>query len=276
MHQLQSRPEVHLRECAGCHACTASRIPRPHALDAYYHAYYGNAKSSELGSRTTVANRGRFCGHVSDRITSCVARPIRRVLDFGGGDGAIAYGVCQNLASSSEEDREIDVVDYVCQSAATPHDSSIQIRSYASLDEVPNETYDLVLASGVIEHLPDPRQVLTRLLKCVAVGGLFYARTPWVLPLQRLAKWLGIRLDFSFPGHIHDLGGDFWRFVFAGGLAPPGFQICVERPSPVETSVRHGGLITVCAHLLKAPWFVVGNAYKLVGGWEVFAVRNQA
>lgn len=38
-------------------------------------------------------------------------------------------------------------------------------------------------ASSVIEHLPEPMPILTNLLGSLKVGGCFYARTPWIVPV---------------------------------------------------------------------------------------------
>jgi SAM-dependent methyltransferase len=273
VHTFQDDPEVALRECAACHASTASRIPRPDALDTYYGSYYEETRSGEGDSQTTMDNLDRFCAHLTVGIQKNAKRPIRRVLDFGGGDGSISYGTCRRIAAATNQTIEIDLVDFDRIPLKVDEREGVQLHEFTSLDDVRLEAYDLVLASGVIEHLPNPQEITSRLLGLVEPGGLFYARTPWMLPLQKAVSYFGIRIDFAFPGHIHDLGGDFWRTYFASDLTPADFRICYDRPSPVETGLRRGGLVSVCAHLLKAPWFLLGSRYKLVGGWEVFVTR---
>jgi SAM-dependent methyltransferase len=269
---LQDHPEVLLRQCAVCHAATASRIPRPDALDTYYGAYYEGTRDGD--SQTTMDNLDRFCDHLTAGIRKYARRPIRRVLDFGGGDGSISYGTCRRIVAATKQSVDIDLIDYGRRPLAVEEEEGVQLHVYASLDDARLDAYDLVLASGVIEHLSNPQKITSRLLGLVDPGGLFYARTPWVLPLHNVATLLGVQIDFAFPAHIHDLGGDFWRAYFASDRTPADFRICRERPSPVETGLRRGGLVSVCAHVLKAPWFLLGNRYKLVGGWEVFAARG--
>jgi hypothetical protein len=139
------------------------------------------------------------------------------------------------------------------------------------LEEV-NGPYDLVLASAILEHIPDLYPVLTRLFQLVREGGWFYARTPWVLPLASVVR----NFDITFPAHVHDLGNDFWsRVPEVFGLRPRHYR---SATSPVETSFEGSFMRTLAAHLLKFPSRVEhavspvsrkNRIWKLVGGWEV-------
>ena len=103
---------------------------------------------------------------------------------------------------------------------------------------------------------------------------MFYARTPCVAPLMGWAGRLGVRWDFTFPAHLHDLGQAFWEGWFARGGAAERFRIVRSRPSIVETTLSKHLVRTVVARVIKSPWYVLGRSYGLVGGWEIFATRR--
>jgi SAM-dependent methyltransferase len=167
----------------------------------------------------------------------------------------------------------VTVVDYG-QNLVTPQNELVILEKTESLS-VLTGAYDLVIASAVIEHYPSARLLLEQLLQRTNPGGIFYARTPHMLPIMGLFRLFGISIDFTYPGHVHDLGQTFWEGIFAKEYANT-FQILESRPSIVETTLRKHFLRTVAAYSFKAPWYLLGKSYKHVGGWEIFARRNPA
>jgi SAM-dependent methyltransferase len=162
---------------------------------------------------------------------------------------------------------EVVVVD-VEPPAGRPADASV--RWMSRLEDAPGE-FSLVLASAVLEHVPDLRDVLERLFARVAPGGFLYIRTPYVVPL---ARWLP-GADLGFPAHVHDLGSEFW------GRLPAVFNLpltCLfSRPSPVAASWRRDPLRAAAASLLKLPALVEARLsapsrqhrfWPWAGGWE--------
>jgi hypothetical protein len=66
------------------------------------------------------------------------------------------------------------------------------------------------------------------------------------------------------------MGQEFWERLpdtLRGEVGK--LDVVSSRPSIVETCFRQDAVRTVAAYLLKAPWYVLGRRYKLVGGWEV-------
>jgi SAM-dependent methyltransferase len=270
VHRLQSDPEVLLLQCDRCHASTASRRPTDQALAELYSTYY-NDKAPDA-PRVTFNYVERFGDHLARAwLHSRKHQPRVRILDFGGGDGGVAIATARTLLGARVESAEITLVDFH-EKPADPGDPRITIRRFAELEEA-GGGYDLVVASAVIEHLPRPRPVLDALLAALGPGGLFYARTPWILPIMRTTGRLGLRWDFTYPAHLHDLGQDFWEHHFAN---LPGFTLQRSQPSLVETTLDQFLVRTLAAHLLKAPWRLFGRHWPWVGGWEVFVRRNPA
>ena len=108
------------------------------------------------------------------------------------------------------------------------------------------------------------------LLKC----GVFYARTPCMLPLIKFLKNLRIKIDFSFPGHIHDLGQAFWESYLHQAISCGDLILLESNPSFVETTFKRHFFRTLASYLFKAPWYLLGRRYTLVGGWEIFIKKT--
>ena len=70
------------------------------------------------------------------------------------------------------------------------------------------------------------------------VDGVFYARTPCMLPLIKFLKNLRIKIDFSFPGHIHDLGQAFWESYLHQAISCGDLILLESNPSIVETTFK--------------------------------------
>ncbi len=269
---LQDAPEVRLLLCASCHAASASRMPKPAALAEYYSTYYESPRLADSVQKVTFNEVSRFGRHLASTVLRHHKDPDISILDFGGGDGSIAHAVAVEMLEHGARGAEITIVD-TNKDTLSPPDGRISMVRKNGLEEVPSE-HSLVMASAVIEHVPKPREVLDGLLARLRSGGIFYARTPYMLPLMKLLAPVGVTLDFTFPGHVHDLGQSFWEGYFSR-IAPAGaFQILKSKPSIVETTVRQHFVRTVAAHCLKAPWYLLGRAYKLVGGWEVFVRKR--
>lgn len=270
--RLQESPTVEMLRCGNCRACSASHMPRPEILDEYYRAYYAGKPE-----RLTCPNSDGLARHIlrflaapADTALDGPPAPRARILDFGGGDGTVAGKVARGLLTRGPSGRvDVDLVDY-----EKPRESvadGVRLRGHSSLDEVDGR-YDLVIASAVLEHVPQLNPVMRKLFGLVVPGGYFYARTPYILPLARLVK----AMDITYPAHVHDMGSQFWdRVRETFGLDA---TLVRSAPSPVETTLAAHPLRTIAAGLLKAParleqWLRPRGRrdhwWRLVGGWEV-------
>lgn len=261
-------------QCSTCHAISASRIPTPEALTEYYSGYYDSPDPRQAADeRITFDKPRRLADHLADtyRCYSSNREAPISILDFGGGNGAISHLLAMRLIEKGAEQVDITVVDYNKETVC-PQDGRVTINRAESLD-VLKSPYSLVIASAVIEHHPRPRELLRHLLYLIEQGGVFYARTPCMLPIMNLLRLVGVKVDFTYPGHLHDLGQVFWEGLFTKERSDS-FRILASRPSIVETSLGEHFLRTVAAYSLKAPWYLLGESYKFVGGWEIFSQKN--
>ena len=257
--RLQSDPDVEMLACARCRACSASRMPAAEVLEAYYATYYAG-----LERGVTFSDTVRFARHLVRLFPDRTFGRSIRILDYGGGDGSLSRSVAERLIGTGRTAHAaITVVDFATRQAEWS--DTIDIRFQTPAQPI-DEAFDLVLASAILEHVPDLHPLLGRLYAAIAAGGLFYARTPYAVPLARLMP----RLDLAFPAHVHDMGWPFWRrFPDWSGWS---VHSIVSRPSPVAASLREDPLRALAAMAMKWP-ARIARCWPFAGGWEVLLRR---
>jgi 2-polyprenyl-3-methyl-5-hydroxy-6-metoxy-1,4-benzoquinol methylase len=247
-------------------------MPRMDVLASYYASYY-----DDRDCEVTFSAPLRFAKHVVNALPRGAFDAHMRILDFGGGDGSLSKAVSERLIALGRiRGAEVLVIDFITREQTRGEPVSVRYQSPA---EKIDGQYDLVLASAILEHVPDLNPVLQMLHACMATEGFFYARTPYVIPLTRLFP----RLDLTYPAHVHDMGSDFWnRFSETFEWRT---RVVASRPSVVAGSLAGDAVRTLAAAALKTPAYVenwlsprsrVGRVWHLVGGWEVLLQKNEA
>jgi len=258
-------------------------MPTAQLLIDYYATFY-TAGTSPSGGPHNVAteNPERAARHMAKMISPILHKSkgkvptseIIRVLDYGGGDGTLSVLLVRELIRrkicSSAEVTVVDLSDGFTKLSL----DKTQVTKFPSLDLVGSELgYDVVVASAVLEHIPNFRPILESLVDRLQPGGLMYLRTPWSSALATTLSHVGVGYDMSFPEHVHDMGGDFWKKA-AGSLNGRDVRVMISRPSFVSTSLAKSPFMTIVAALLKAPSYVLGPRWPYVGGWEVLWCRK--
>lgn len=266
----QQNPDVWFLRCLHCKACSASRMPTQDFLKGLYSQFYASEDQE-----VTFRGVHRFAKH----ILSICPRPqnISKILDFGGGSGALAIEVAEQLQKINRRAIEICVVDFEKQELSKKGD--ISLTGVTDLSDI-GESYDLVIASAVLEHIPDVNKQMLDLVSKLGPGGFFYGRTPFSIPLKQLFS----KYDMLFPFHVHDMGFEFWN-AFDGSFSLT-LDYIASQPSIVESLLSEDPVRTVIAHSLKLPTRIelsLRNSKTLrrppvwpyVGGWEVGLVRPE-
>ncbi|MCG8587936.1 MAG: class I SAM-dependent methyltransferase [Proteobacteria bacterium] len=261
---LQEDPRVAMSACPDCRGMSADRFPD----DAFLRALYDPAHyASDLLQNARPTER--CARHVASFVEAAADCDLR-ILDYGGSDGSLSQALAEALRRRGYRGRlEFTIVDFA---PAKSHDEFhfIDVDAFYGLED----PFDVVLASAVLEHLTEFPRTVQKLLSLAGPGALFYARTPYEVPLQR--RFPGYRV--RWPRHVHDLGPAFWdRFLATFGVAG---RLRRSAPSIVESDWRQKPVRTAIATALKAPghletaWLkpalgYSGNAWHWVGGWEV-------
>jgi len=245
-------------------------LPTTRFLEDYYANFYHHA-----GTKVTFRSPRKLAAHIANSIPR-LREGLIDILDFGGGDGTIARMVIGELAKINPQcSYRATVVDLYDQLGA--QSAETDIRCASDLNAVKGKTFDIVIASAILEHVPDVLSTLHGLFGLMAPLGLFYARTPWATPLKKVFPWYGLR----YPMHLHDLGPSYWNRVGARRSVP--ITILASRPSIVASGFSAKEIArTLLAHLLKFPARVEARirkepkdyVWELVGGWEVMLQRD--
>jgi 2-polyprenyl-3-methyl-5-hydroxy-6-metoxy-1,4-benzoquinol methylase len=117
--------------------------------------------SIESWLRATEQDDQRRCEMLRPLLTN------RRTLDFGCGAGGFVQKARASAAEVAGVEPECRVRDYWGE----------DLTIYSSLEKV-GRGYDLITAFHVVEHLPDPRTVLTELAACLGHGGRMVIEVP--------------------------------------------------------------------------------------------------
>jgi len=122
------------------------------------------------------------------------ATPTDRCLDIGCGDGAYAYALSQHVTSVVGVDADYDAVKLANRELrrravanVTCHQMVIADLSLAAVGR--STPFDLVYSMDVIEHLPEPEQLLERAVSVVAPTGYVVIGTPLYLGEELLSPY---------------------------------------------------------------------------------------
>ena len=187
---LGEKGVVRLLRCPSCGFVFADRAVwrEPYSEKDYYDPEFQPNERYPLQPSATE----------SDRMNTILrhTKP-GRFLDFGGGLGktglaALARGFDVTLI----EDSERAVVN-----GGKHHPEIRWIRGRAIPAGTPDMTFDVAGMFHVLEHLPDPREVLSQLHRVLKPGGLLIVEVPnWGSHLRRLQ---GVHWQYVIDHHVN-------------------------------------------------------------------------
>jgi SAM-dependent methyltransferase len=181
------RNGFHVLSCQSCHTLYTARLPDAKSAQDY-NTYYD---SRNLSVPASICRRldeivAQFSGY----------RHNNRLLDVGFGAGSL-------LQTASRAGWTVEGVE-VSQSALR-HAQGIGLSTFCGeLAEAryPTEYFDVVVASELLEHVPDPGALVREVARILRSGGLFWATTPHGGGIS--ARLLGLQWSvISPPEHLH-------------------------------------------------------------------------
>ena len=186
-------------------AMTATR------MDTYTHGHHRSVVAHH-GSRTAEDSAAFLLPHLE---------PGMRLLDVGCGPGSITVGLAKRVAPGRVVG--LDVADTILATATEAversglHNVEIQHGSVYGLD-VDSDSFDVVFAHQVLQHLTDPVAALREMKRVTAPGGLVavrdvdYATFAWHPPHPNLTRWLALYHEVT--AH-NDAQADAGRYLLA-------------------------------------------------------------
>ncbi len=194
-------------------------------------------------SQVLVANR--ILHHLRSR------RDIKRVLEAGCGNGGLADSLNRAGFEVAGFDTSTSGIDQARR--AFPQVQFDVASVYDDLFALFGSTFDACVASEVIEHVYDPRRMVSRIFDVVRPGGWFILTTPYHGYLKNLAIAITGKMDDHFTalwdgGHIK-----FWsRATLSALLEEAGFGVvAVEGVGRVPLLWK--GMIVVARKPVGAP-----------------------
>ncbi len=157
-----------LLRCPSCGSYRIDPMPLHHNVEGaeFYSEYYADKISG--------ANRHSRYWQVVRR-TPALATPGEAALDIGSGEGTL----CEELRAAGW--RRVVGVEISAARVARARHRYPEIEFFEGTLErlpLPEQAFDLITMDNVIEHLPDPRAVLTRIASLLTPGGRCVLITP--------------------------------------------------------------------------------------------------
>lgn len=171
-----------------------------------------------------------------DRAIAAVG-PGRRLLDLGCGDGVLG----QALRDRFEEVVGADISESALEAAARRGLITQRINADSPPFPFPDSTFDAITCLDLIEHVFEPRVLVTEIARILAPGGVLYLATPnmrYLLRIKELAlgrfpktsgdteyAWDGGHLHYFTPQDLRELLAERGlRTVSEWGIVSPGVR----------------------------------------------------
>lgn len=185
--------EWDIYKCDNCLTQFINPIPSDEELQIMYDEFY--KEDAEQVKRLFNPNYGVLSFPRQWGIIKVLTKKkYGRIMDFGCGGGHFLDRVSGNWdkygVELSERARNIATLK--------------KIKTFATLEDgkFPNEYFDVVVMFATIEHLPNPKDVVSQLSKLLKIGGLFVIATGDVESLKAKRQGKNWHL-YAPPGHIY-------------------------------------------------------------------------
>jgi SAM-dependent methyltransferase len=155
-------------KCAACGSLYIQRMPSESELARFYPPNYHSFASEGLLARMRHSAR-------ASRIESVLRRPPEAVLDYGCGNGSFLHYLAERLPGAVLWGFELGP-HFERSTSADGRITIVRGRPHHVTSEVPH--VDVITLNHVIEHLPNPLEIVRRLNSHLRTNGVIEGQTP--------------------------------------------------------------------------------------------------
>jgi ubiquinone/menaquinone biosynthesis C-methylase UbiE len=198
------RAEKPLRACAACGSSDAQPLGEKNGLAVVacrkcssvytpYSPWYSSEFYYETYYNEEVLSPPPFVQTRLEEITSGFARyrQANRLLDVGCGAGNLLLAARKNGWDAQGLDVSPNAAKHVRKLGFEVFQGELRAANF------PSGHFDVVTAAEFLEHLPEPRSLLTEVARVLRPGGLFWTTTPHARGLS--ARVLGVKWRCIWP-----------------------------------------------------------------------------
>lgn len=169
--------------------------PSTDKLQRLYEGVYSGGKEAFFSRFVD----GKDISETDKLVWSAVDFKGKRVLDIGCGTGETAAGIAAQEALSVVG---IDYAPSAIDEACRRHKSAnLDFRVCSALEW--NDEVDVVVSCGTLEHMPQPRQELSRMIELVGGRGTIILTCPYFLNIRGFV-WMSLALLLDVPMSLTD------------------------------------------------------------------------
>lgn len=280
--------DIPIARCTSCGFLYSARVMTEEGLAAYYAEQVSNERlqqGQEVFAQASLA--------ALERITPLPR--LRRALDVGAGYGFLLFSL-----RSRHGIKGIGVEPSAVESKHGREQLNLDIRTtLLSEAGLPSESFDLVCACEVLEHMPAPAQFVAELAERVAPGGYLVIGTDnFESAVVRalgpgFPKWIPhTHVSHFSPATLTSLVSDLdgfalaayvsytpWEFLARWAVSPvlrrPAVQDAYDYQSELTREVSRPFRFYRLRKAVTIPWFRLTAASNLAGEMMFIALQKQ-
>jgi SAM-dependent methyltransferase len=123
-------------------------------------------------------------------------------LEIGAGNGSAARWLADRVGAGPDGKGRVVAVDLETERLSGLGEHGIEVvRQDLRTDDLPRDTFDLIHARMLVQHLPDRKAAVDRMIAALAPGGLLFLEDTDSLPLFRSAESEDFLADIKSAGY---------------------------------------------------------------------------
>jgi SAM-dependent methyltransferase len=198
--QFIRRDGMRVVECAQCGLAYLNPRPKPEFIPRFYEADYFTGVAAERGEGGLKCNldptpieqktNSRVMGVIDEKFGGVEGKD---VLEIGCATGDLLI----QMKDASARVRGLEISDFAAD-VARKRGLNVSTGTIEGFVKGNKESFDIVLALEVIEHVLSPRRFIEGISKIVKPGGFLILSTPNYASTKRFGnEWLGFNMSFE-------------------------------------------------------------------------------